>query len=109
MIAPIVGTIWVPIPTNAWVAASRNVFRLMTDGIGPPRATLDRTGMYEISHIVDHVRRDRATACGQAATRTLARQRAGRLAWPADRQGSIVYRAVRTPGAHRERAALCVL
>src|SRR5688572_7596829 len=101
MITPIVGTIWVPMPTNAWVAASRNVFRLMTDGIGPPRATLDRTGMYEISNIVDHVRPDTATGCGRAARRTLARQRAGWLARPADRGGSIVHRAPRASGDRR--------
>src|SRR5688500_17483476 len=101
MITPIVGTICVPMPTNAWVAASRNVFRLMTAGIGPPRVTLDRTGIYEIPHIVDHVRRDTATECGRAARRTLARQQAGRLTRPADRRGSIVHRAVRTPGDRR--------
>src|SRR5262249_33274164 len=49
MIAPIVGTICVPTPTNAWVSARKRVLRMMMPGIGPPRAVLDRTAMYDLS------------------------------------------------------------
>src|SRR4029453_4237071 len=39
MIAPRVGTIWFPTPTNAWAVASRSVLRLITAGMVRGRVT----------------------------------------------------------------------